>query len=106
MNEEPSLTYIHKIATGNSEFESKLIQILKIEFPQEQKVYLAHISNRDYQKAAPLVHKVKNKFSLLNLVEGYSLANEYENDLKEENLNKRLIFEEVLGAVERFLDSI
>ena len=43
--EQPNLSYLNSLSGGDKEFEKKLIQIIKSEFPGELKTYKHNIEH-------------------------------------------------------------
>ncbi len=106
MKEQPNLSYIHQLSGGDPVFEEKLITILKKEFPEEKTKYFKHLEEKNYKLAAEDVHKLKHKISILGLELSYYLAEEYEDELKENDLSKKNEFEEVLQSMQHFIDEL
>ncbi|WP_142784568.1 Hpt domain-containing protein [Changchengzhania lutea] len=81
--EQPNLAYIDTLSGGDEAFKQKLIDIIKMEFPDEKAVYLKNIEEKNFEAAAENVHKLKHKISILGLEKSYEIATEFENDLKD-----------------------
>ena len=75
--EQPNLKYIQSLSQGDKAFEIRIIKIIKLEFQTDKKVYFSNISNKNYERAAANVHKLKNKISILDLNKGYKLAEKF-----------------------------
>ncbi|MGL2994835.1 Hpt domain-containing protein [Flavobacterium sp. TSSA_36] len=101
--ENPNLEYINQLSAGNKEFEIKIISILKSELPQEVKIYQEAIISNEYKVAADCVHKLKHKVSFLGLIEGYAIAEKYENALKIDQIEMKKEFEEILNKIQNFV---
>lgn len=80
--ETPNTKYIQQLANGNTDFENRIITVIKKEFPEEKEAYLANIKAEQLLAAAENVHKFKNKISILGLEQGYILASNFEQELK------------------------
>ncbi|MBW2962821.1 Hpt domain-containing protein [Mesonia aestuariivivens] len=106
MKEQPNFSYINQLSGGDKAFESKLIAIVKREFPEEVKEYQQYLYEKKYEIAADSVHKIKHKISILGLELSYQLAIDYENDLRNEDLSKKNEFDEVLNAITSFIKEI
>lgn len=104
--EAPNLDYIKKLSGGDTEFEQKLISVIKDEFPGERAEYDANIDNKDYLMAAQNVHKLKHKFSILGLEQSYRLAEQFEDDLKNSVIERSEAFNTVLYRISAFLEQI
>jgi HPt (histidine-containing phosphotransfer) domain-containing protein len=52
-----------------------------------------------------VVHKLKNKISMLGLESSYLIAQEYEESLKQNKTSKKESFEEVLTLMTDFINS-
>ena len=104
--EKPNISYILSMSGGNKEFEQKLIQIIKNEFPSEKKKYLNCLKVGDYKRAAEKVHKLKHKISILGLEKGYGLAVNYENNLIDDKTGGQEDFEDVLQIITDFLETL
>ncbi len=103
MKEVPNNNYIKQLANGNSQFEQKLIGIVKQEFPEEKSLFLKNFELKNYLASAENVHKLKNKIGMLGLEKGYQIAIDFENDLKQE---KTILYPEfilLLNQMESFI---
>ncbi len=104
--EKPNLKYIKKLSGGDSKFENKLLTVIKQEFPDELSEFKNNIDRNNYKEAAQNVHKLKHKISILGLEKSYFLADEFENDLKNEDPSRSNEFVEVLNQISAFLETI
>ena len=102
----PNLIYINELASGDQNFRTKLINIIKEELPIEVNAYHSNIKKGLLKKAAENVHKLKHKISILGLEKSYYLAIEFEEDLKIESLEKREEFEKVLSLMTDFVNNL
>ena len=103
MAEVPNLNYIKEIAGGNDEFEKKFLSIIQAEFPKEKQDYLQHLEGGALEESAKIVHKIKHKFGILGLTDGYKTAVKYEEDLKVGNTALQATFDGILETVEDFI---
>ena len=103
--EQPSLNYIKELAGGDTTFEAKLIAVVKAELPGEIAEYDENMRNSAFAKAAENVHKIKHKFGILSLEEGYELAVLYEVGLIESNTDHKKQFESILEACTDFISN-
>jgi HPt (histidine-containing phosphotransfer) domain-containing protein len=106
MEEQPNLDYFNQIASGEEEIVKTLISILKNEFPEQLKNYNNCISDSNYELAAEALHKLKHKIGLLGLEKGYIIANEYEHNLKNHNLQNKNEFEAILKNITNFIKKL
>lgn len=104
--ENPNLNYIDELADGNHEFKTKIIGILKKELPNEIKGYTEEIENSNFLAAAQSVHKLKHKISVLGLEKSYYIAEEYENNLKNNGIKLADDFESILKVMQDFVHSL
>lgn len=104
--EQPNLTYIYKLSGGDKAFEQKLIAIIKRELPIEKNKYSQSILNHDWQKASEHVHKIKHKISILGLEKSYIIATDFENNLRENNLDLKNEFEAIMQVMTNFLETL
>ncbi|AXT20364.1 Hpt domain-containing protein [Flavobacteriaceae bacterium AU392] len=102
--EQPNLYYINDLSSGDAAFKNKIIAVIKSEFPEEKSIYLKNIKSKDYKKAAENVHKLKHKISILGLEKSYALAVEFENDLRDDNLDLKDDFNTVLQIITDYLN--
>jgi len=105
MSEMPNFNYIDQLADGDESFKSKLLQVIKNEFPLELEQYREAVSYSDLSRIASVVHKLKNKISMLGLESSYLIAQEYEESLKQNKTSKKESFEEVLTLMTDFINS-
>jgi len=68
----PNINYIKKLANGSEDFQLKMIDILKKEFPKEKALFLEYCEMQDLLRAANVVHKIKHKFSMLDMKDAYN----------------------------------
>lgn len=101
--EQPKLDYIKQISGGDIDFEKQLVKVIKAEFPQEKDTYFTGVKADNKKAIAEIVHKIKHKFSILGLEEGYECAVIYEENLKEGSYEKKQDFEKVLDAITSYL---
>lgn len=104
--EKPNLKYINNLSGGDSDFQAKLMEVIKEEFPNERIEFENNIFNSNYLQAAKNVHKLKHKFSILGLEQSYNLANEFEEGLKQSKLDGLLHFTKVLDRISAFLEQV
>ncbi|TVZ57930.1 hypothetical protein NA63_0421 [Flavobacteriaceae bacterium MAR_2010_105] len=102
----PNLSYINALSGGDIEFEKKLINIIKKEFPIEKEIYFKNLKEKKYQEVAENVHKLKHKISILGLENSYELAVTYENNLKEGSLDLKEDFQIILKSMTNFLNTL
>lgn len=103
---EPNLNYIEDLAGDDISFKKKIILIIKEEFPIEKTAYLTSYQSRNYLETAEMVHKLKNKISMLGMEAGYELAQDYEEELKQGSPMKHQAFAEVLERMSHFIKSL
>lgn len=104
--EQPNSEYINQLAGDNQEFKLKVISILKRELPEEVAFYENQIQSKNYKLAAESVHKLKHKVSILGLEKSYYIAEEYEDNLKEQSTELQSEFESILKAMQDFVDTL
>ena len=104
--ENPNLDYIEKLAGENSEFKSKIINILKTEFPEENQQYQKAIAENDLKQAAQMVHKINHKISILGLEKSFILAKEYESNLNSNSNNLQQDFELILETIATYIQEL
>ncbi len=101
--EQPNTDYINQLAGDNQEFKSKVIAILKKELPEEIESYKTCIDNSNFIIAAEFVHKLKHKISFLGLEKSYYIAEEFEENLKNESKHLQPEFEAILMQMINFV---
>jgi len=104
MIELPNLRYIKELSGGDADFEKKLFDVIKTEFPQERKTYQENLENADYLKVAENVHKLKHKISILGLEKSYELARKFEEELRDGKTHSKELFNQVLDAISKFIE--
>lgn len=104
--EQPNLNYIKSMSDGDKTFENKLISLIKQEYPEEKKVYQKNINSQNYKATAEIVHKLKHKISILELVKGYDVATNFENNLKEDKILLKEEFEAILDQITKYLTKL
>lgn len=106
MEEAPNKNYIQQLANGNLDFELRLIQIMKREFPEEKQLFLKRYNANDYPATAEIVHKLKNKIGMLGLEDGYQTAVDFENELKMYKTKLYPKFIVILEKMEHFISTL
>lgn len=91
------------MSDNDAEVKQMLLSIIKEEFPLEKEQYYTQLKLRNYKKTREIVHKIKHKINAVGLVESYALANDYENDLRNEKLELSKEFDEILTAISNFI---
>ncbi len=104
ISEEPNLNYIKELSGGDSEFEHKMLSILKNELPEEINTYQKHYENQDFTQMATIVHKIKHKISILGLEKSYDSVIQYEKELLENNMKGHNDFQGLLIIMSNYLD--
>ncbi|XMO86463.1 Hpt domain-containing protein [Algibacter sp. AS12] len=104
--EQPNLSYINQLSGDDKAFKDKLIGVVKREFPEEKAIYIKNISANNYKEAAENVHKLKHKISILGLEKSYTVADDYENNLLEQNTSGKIEFDAILQAITDYLTTI
>lgn len=103
---QPNLSYIEKLANGDDKFSKSLIDIIKLELPNEIDLYWYHIKNNNLKKAASDVHKIKHKMSILSYKDGYKLAIKHENNLRIDKNIYQEQFDQVLKILTNYIQLI
>ncbi|MEZ7500206.1 Hpt domain-containing protein [Flavobacterium sp. Arc3] len=104
--EQPNLNYIKELSGDNLDFKNKIIAILKKELPDEIALYTQEYANANYLLAAQSVHKLKHKISVLGLEKSYYIAEEYENNLKDNSTDLNADFENILKSMQDFVSHL
>jgi len=106
MKEIHNLSYLKELSDGDEVFEKKLLDILKVELPDEIEEYQNNIRSNSLFLVAENVHKLKHKISILGLEKSYEIASDYERNLKSDKLDLQVEFEEVLNNMIEILKKI
>lgn len=106
MEDQPNLNYIQSLSAGDKSFEMKLLGIIKKEFKQEKNTYYNNMKNDNFKLCAENVHKIKHKISILGLEKSYEIAEQYENNLREENYELQNRFSDILNKVTNYLNKL
>ena len=104
--EKPNLEYVDKLANGDESVREMLINVIKTEFPEEKLDYYDSLKIKNYKKIEENVHRLKHKISILGLEKSYKIANEFEHNLRELNLDKVEDFEKILIIISVYLKTI
>jgi len=106
MTETANIKYIEELADGDTEFQSKIIAIIKDEFPKEKNIFLNNIAQKNYLKSAENVHKIKHKINILGLKKGFEIAVKFESELKCKKIDSYQDFIVILDLIDNFLNKI
>lgn len=101
--EKPNLSLIKEISGNDIEFENSILDIIKLEFPDEVNLFKTNFEEKKYLEASSNVHKIKHKISLLGLKKGLEIASAFEIELKQENLKLHHNFLEILDKIHVYL---
>ena len=105
--EQPNLLYISTLSGGDEAFKTKLITIIKTEFPSEKTVYIKNIEAKNFKEASENVHKLKHKISILGLEKSYKIAADFENNLKDNNDDAgKEVFKDILQNITDYLATL
>ena len=104
--ESPNLSYIDQLSGGDLEFKNKIIEIIKNEFPLEKDEYYNNVQNKNLEKVAENVHKLKHKISILGLEKSYALAETYEEEIRNNDLSRQNDFDNILANITDYLNKI
>ncbi|MFQ3181287.1 MAG: HPt (histidine-containing phosphotransfer) domain-containing protein [Polaribacter sp.] len=104
--EKPNLEYINRISRGDKSIKAELIEVIKTEFPKEQKEYYNSLEEKEFKKIEENVHKLKHKISILGLEKSYEIANQFEHNLREHSLDKKEDFDKILIVISDFIQTI
>jgi HPt (histidine-containing phosphotransfer) domain-containing protein len=104
--EKPNLDYIEKLAMRDESIRNKLIAVLKIEFPEEKKEYYKSLKNKDFKEIEENVHRLKHTISILGMEKSYAIANEFEHNLRNLNLDRVDYFDQILVTISSYLKTI
>jgi HPt (histidine-containing phosphotransfer) domain-containing protein len=104
--EKPNLSYINQLANGNQEFKNEVISVFKRELITEIETYNDSITKKNLKATAEIVHKLKNKISLLSLEKSYYIAQDFENNLKNNSITLHKEFEEILEIMNDFVKKL
>lgn len=104
--EQPNLSYINELSRGDDAFRDKLISIVKTEFPHEKAQYFENFESKNFRETAQNVHKLKHKISILGLEKSYTIAENYENSLRESNISGHEVFNEILQIMTDYLETL
>ena len=105
MEEKPNYSYISQLSGGDKNFEEQLLDVVRLELPQEIENYKNHLEKNDFIRAGDDVHKIKHKISILGLEKSYQVAIDHEDKLREGLVDADLFrqFEEILDAMTTFI---
>lgn len=104
--EQPNLNYIDQLSAGDEEFKAKMIAIVKEELPMEIIAYKENLTQEKYMLTAECVHKLKHKISILGLENSYYLADQFENNLKQESTLLKNEFNLTLETMQEFINNL
>jgi len=106
MNIRPNLEQIDQISGNNQAFRERLINVIKKELPEEIETYRKNLASKNYFECSENVHKLKHKISILSLEEPYLFAISYEEELKEANTSKSVVFDKIIAEMLCFIQNL
>ena len=99
----PNLKYIRELSGGDSEFELKLITVLKKELPGEKSKYEIFFTTENWVGAAEMTHKIKHKTMVLNMPQSFAKAEKHEDMLRNGNTELHHAFIAIIEKMTTFL---
>lgn len=102
----PNTEYIDKLANEDKAFRSKLIGLIREEWPEEIAEYQKQVTDQNWKKAGAAVHKIKHKISIFGLEEGYRIARKLEEQYKDGVEAPRESFDRVVKVITEYLKSL
>lgn len=103
MEEKPSFNYINQISGGDVLFKKSLVDIFKKETSKEIESYQLHLKNGNYPKTSEVVHKLCHKIKILDLKNGFKIAEKHSIQLKDNNQSLKMDFERILTIILLFI---
>ncbi|WP_339697339.1 Hpt domain-containing protein [uncultured Roseivirga sp.] len=103
---KPNYSYINQLSNGDKAFEAKLLGVLAKELPLEIQEFESNIALGNLAEAANNVHKIKHKISLLGMQESYLIAQDFEENLKNNRLDLYKVFVQILKKMTTFLNQL
>jgi HPt (histidine-containing phosphotransfer) domain-containing protein len=104
--EQANTGYIDELSGDNAEFRNKIIAILKRELPEEVATYYDQIQNNNFLLAAGCVHKLKHKISILGLKKSYYIAEQFEDNLKDNSTELKSDFDDIIKIMQDFVTKL
>lgn len=104
--EQANSEYIDQLSGDNIEFRKKLIDILKRELPEEVGSYREQIQNKNFFLAAGCVHKLKHKISILGLKKSYYIAEQFEDNLKDNSTELQSDFDAIIKIMQDYVKNL
>ncbi len=104
MKNEASWSHLDMICKGDAACLEQFKKVMKDELPKERLQLETAITQNDLSAAALLVHKIKHKFSLVEMTSAYNYAKTFEEELKSGNNVGHLTFNGYLDKLSFFLD--
>ncbi|UAM98130.1 Hpt domain-containing protein [Polaribacter litorisediminis] len=101
--EQPNLSFIKELSGDDADFEKSMLDIIKIEFPEEVQLFKHNFQLKNYVEASYNVHKIKHKIGLLGMQEGAATASEFELALKMGNTKLHAVFLKVIDKIHVYL---
>jgi len=104
--EQPNLSYINELSSGDEQFRDQIIRVLKEELFLDVESYYKHIQNEDLKKTKEVVHRIKHKMSILGLEKSYKITNDFENNLANSSIKDKIYFENILPVMLDFVKNL
>lgn len=90
MKMEANWSHLNMICKDDDSCMEAFRKVLKDELPKEMELYTESLASKEYKEAAMLVHKIKHKFSLVNMESAYNFSVSYEEELLDnDNVNQQ-----------------
>lgn len=106
MSDIPNLSYIDKLASGDKEFHDSFLKSFASEMDLDSKAYIQNLQESNFQIAADMVHKIRNKLGILSMQKSFDMTYTYEEELRLENVELHDAFMDALNQVQKFLKAV
>jgi hypothetical protein len=102
---DPTFSYLDQLSGGNREFKIKIIKIILDELPKDFDLYHYALQIKNYQWAAELVHRIKQRILFFQMNESLKLADQHEILLRQGNPIYIQEFNETINKILKFLEN-
>jgi len=103
MKGEASWSHIELICKDDTECLASFRSVMSMELPGERQLLVEAVKTQDYKLAATVVHKIKHKFSLVEMSTAYRFSVSYEKELSEGNIARQNLLDSYMDELFLFI---